>query len=284
MPPPGSGSVRTHQMPQPLLNPHRLVQPPGGGGTRPDMRQLPRPSRVAVTAVQNKQTRVSTKIVLKIVLNIVYRQRVALGKDTRGYPLKLALNSLYGKLAQRSGSGPYHDAAAAGLVTAMTRARLIEAIAYDPEAVVIAATDGVFSLRPLPLDIGDGLGQCGQSKPEDWPDLFIARSGVYWSPSHRKKSVKSRGASRSVIGDAAPRFERAFAQWLAELRRPGGIEAMLQDRGSILAVLVKLHLFHGCKLAIARNKPWLAGLMDGRAAPDELRVESQARHAEGPSR
>lgn len=159
LPPPGSGSVRTHQMPQPLLNPHRLVQPPGGGGTRPDMRQLPRPSRVAVTAVQNKQTRVSTKIVLKIVLNIVYRQRVALGKDTRGYPLKLALNSLYGKLAQRSGSGPYHDAAAAGLVTAMTRARLIEAIAYDPEAVVIAATDGVFSLRPLPLDIGDGLGQ-----------------------------------------------------------------------------------------------------------------------------
>jgi hypothetical protein len=34
---------------------------------------------------------------------------------------------------------------------------------------------------------------------------------------------------------------------------------MLADRGSIPAVLVKVHYFHGCKHAIVRNKLWLAG-------------------------
>lgn len=39
----------------------------------------------------------------------VYAERQKLGTATKGYPLKLALNSLYGKRAQRSGRGPYHD-------------------------------------------------------------------------------------------------------------------------------------------------------------------------------
>jgi hypothetical protein len=59
----------------------------------------------------------------------LYDVRRRLGPDTRGQPLKFALNSLYGKLAQRSGRGPYHDPVAAGLITAATRARLIEALA-----------------------------------------------------------------------------------------------------------------------------------------------------------
>jgi hypothetical protein len=58
----------------------------------------------------------------------LYDLRRRLGPDTRGQPLKFALNSLYGKLAQRSGRGPYHDPVSAGLITAATRARLIEAL------------------------------------------------------------------------------------------------------------------------------------------------------------
>jgi hypothetical protein len=49
----------------------------------------------------------------------VYEERRRLGSDTRGHPLKFALASLYGKLAQRCGRGPYHDAVSAGLITAI---------------------------------------------------------------------------------------------------------------------------------------------------------------------
>lgn len=130
----------------------------------------------------------------------LYDERRRIGSATRGYPLKLGVNSLYGKTAQRTGRGPYHDAVAVGLVTATTRARLIEAIGQDPKAVIMLATDAVFSTRPLSLDTGETLGQWEEKV---WSDLFIAQSGVYWSPSDAKASVKSRGAPRSVIGASA---------------------------------------------------------------------------------
>jgi hypothetical protein len=53
--------------------------------------------------------------------------------------------------------------------------------------------------------IGEGLGQWEEKV---WPDLFIAQSGVYWSPSDLALSVKSRGAPRSVIGPPRPGFRK----------------------------------------------------------------------------
>ena len=140
-------------------------------------------------------------------VNDLYEERRRIGSKTRGYPLKLGLASLYGKMAQRSGRGPYHDVVSAGLITAITRARLIEAIGQDPHSVVMVATDAVFSTRPLSLDIGERLGQWEE---KIWPDLFIAQPGVYWSPSELEKSVKSRGAPRSIIGPAAPQFHESL--------------------------------------------------------------------------
>ena len=185
----------------------------------------------------------------------VYEERRRIGSDTRGYPLKIGLASLSGKHAQRSGRGPYYDAVAAGLITAITRARLIEAVAQDPEAVVMQATDAVFSTRALSLDIGEGLGQWEQKV---WPDLFIAQPGVYWSPSDLQTSVKSRGAPRSVIGPAVQRFHDVFAEWLKVMRRPDGMKRVLNER-LIPSVPVNVRVFIGCRLALARGKPWLAG-------------------------
>jgi hypothetical protein len=76
-------------------------------------------------------------------INKVYAARQRLGDSTKGFPLKLALNSLYGKRAQRSGRGPYHDVVEAGLITAKIRAQIMEAVGQDPEAVVMMATEGV---------------------------------------------------------------------------------------------------------------------------------------------
>jgi hypothetical protein len=90
-------------------------------------------------------------------------------------------------------------------------------------------------------------------------DLFIAKPGVYWSPAEVKASLKSRGASRSVIGSAVPAFQRVFAEWIEKLRQPGVMAGILRDRELIPSVPVKIRVFHGCRLALARGKPWLAG-------------------------
>jgi hypothetical protein len=195
----------------------------------------------------------------------LYDERRRIGSTTRGYPLKIGLNALTGKQAQRSGRGPYHDPVAAGLITAMTRACLVEAIGQDPEAVDMLATDAVFSQRPLSLDIGEGLGQWEE---KIWPDLFIAQPGVYWSPSELEASLKSRGAPRSVIGKAAPLFQKCFNEWIAELHRPGVLEIHLQER-LFPSVPVTIRVFYGCRLALHRGKPWLAGRWQ-----DEIRYES----------
>lgn len=158
-------------------------------------------------------------------------------------------------MAQRCGRGPYHDAVSAGLITAITRAALIEALGQDPQSVVMLATDAVFSTRPLSLDIGEGLGQWEEKV---WLDLFIAQPGVYWSPSDLETSVKSRGAPRSIIGEAAHRFHELFTEWFDLIRRPGALERVLKER-LIPSVPVTVHVFYGCRLALAHGKPWLAG-------------------------
>jgi hypothetical protein len=185
----------------------------------------------------------------------VYGERLRLGSETRGYPLKIALASLYGKSAQRCGRGPYHDVVSAGLITSTTRASLLEALGQKPRSVVMLAADSAFSRERLPLDIGEGLGQWQEKV---WPDLFIAQSGVYWSPSDLNLLVKSRGAPRSIIGGAAHRFREVFAEWLDLLRGPGAMDRVLAER-LIPSVPVTVRVFIGCRLALARGKPWLAG-------------------------
>jgi hypothetical protein len=185
----------------------------------------------------------------------LYQERRRLGSDTRGYPVKLGLNSAYGKTAQRCGRGPYHDPVAAGLITAITRARLIDAIGQNLETVVMLATDAVFSTRPLALNIGEGLGQWEEKV---WPDLFIVQPGVYWSPTELENSVKSRGAPRSAIEPAAPRFQEAFSRWINRLHRPGAVPIVLKER-LIPSVPVTVRVFYGHRLALARSAPDLAG-------------------------
>lgn len=82
-----------------------------------------------------------------------YQQRVQMVKDGNGAEkiLKLGLNSLYGKTAQRTGAKPFHSLALAGYITSATRAKLYLAGMQAPESIISFATDGVFSLKPLNL-------------------------------------------------------------------------------------------------------------------------------------
>jgi hypothetical protein len=109
----------------------------------------------------------------------LYARRLELGKGARGIVLKLALNSLYGKSAQRvGGGGKFRCLVRAGLITATTRAMLLEAVALarDPWNVLELATDSVLSREPLALPPGTALGSW-EEKP--WPHgAFLIRPGM----------------------------------------------------------------------------------------------------------
>jgi DNA polymerase type B, organellar and viral len=118
-----------------------------------------------------------------------YAERLAIGKGTKGIPIKLALNSLYGKLAQRIGNPTFQNPIWAGLITATTRAKLNDAIvACGPANVVMLATDAILTTgAPPPVPTGKGLGEWGA---QTYPALFVVRPGLYWSPGLK---VKTRG-------------------------------------------------------------------------------------------
>ena len=98
-------------------------------------------------------------------INGLYAERNAAKArgDGAEHAIKLGLNSLYGKLAQRVGAiwddekeqwkaPPFHDFAGAGWITSATRAQLFAAAMQSPKKILMLATDGIYSLVPLQLD------------------------------------------------------------------------------------------------------------------------------------
>jgi hypothetical protein len=201
-----------------------------------------------------------------------YAQRKAL-KGVQGEPLKRGINSLYGKLAQRIGEPPFANPIWAGMITASVRAKLNDAIAStDPRNVVMMATDGIYTLEPLPLTIGGGLGQWGV-KP--FPSLFVVQPGLYWPPkSGEDWRPKSRGISPTTIAKFADQFEAAWTRFaatptldpLAKAQRL--FDALDAGRSDLVAVAigdpyplveVSFKAFIGLRLAAHWGRPEAAG-------------------------
>lgn len=183
-------------------------------------------------------------------LERLYRYRQSLGGSLKGYPIKLGINGTYGKLVQRVGAPKWANLIWGGLITAGTRGQLMRAAAYDPEAIVMMATDGLFSRAPLPLDIGSDLGQWEVSRHER---LLIVQPGVYFGASR----PKTRGVSPSFFHREAAgepyrmRFERA---WHAFAKARHGAAPITPP-----GVTLPVRLFIGTKQAYARNRLETAG-------------------------
>lgn len=110
--------------------------------------------------------------------------------------LKLGLNSLYGKLAQGvgyQGKVPrFQSFLWAGMITAGTRARVLELAALNKDALVMVATDGLFFTSPLNVETDTGTLGCLES--QELGETFIGQPGIYYT--HPKAGVpygKSRG-------------------------------------------------------------------------------------------
>lgn len=121
------------------------------------------------------------------------------------HALKLALNSLYGKMAQREGAnvdGPpkFHQLAWAGMVTSATRAQLWDAIQCDPASVIAVETDSVTTTRRI--DALQYTPELGDWELAEYDWLTYLQSGVYWTNAGKNTKVKTRGISMGELNHA----------------------------------------------------------------------------------
>jgi hypothetical protein len=96
--------------------------------------------------------------------------------------LKLCLNSLYGKMAQRVGRGdkspPFHQIEWAGYVTSTVRSRMYNLATRDPSVVIAFETDGIYCTGDLcGSDTGTALGDF---EVKEYDEIAYVHSGIYF--------------------------------------------------------------------------------------------------------
>ena len=115
------------------------------------------------------------------------RERAKARGDGAEHAIKLGLNSLYGKLAQRVGARevngevqppPFFDLAGAGFITSTVRAQLYRAAMQSPHDIIMLATDGIYSRVPLTLP-DTGAKKLGEWTAELHTGATVVQSGVY---------------------------------------------------------------------------------------------------------
>jgi hypothetical protein len=152
----------------------------------------------------------------------LFNRRLLMGKNSQGLTVKLALNSGYGVSAQSAGGGGrYRCMVRAGLITSMTRAMLLRAVAAagDPWNVLELATDSILSRVPLKLEEPADLGthelaeRLGKSPLGAWEEkkvagMFLLRPGLRFEldaegnpvdKTEDDKPVAARGVGTRVL-------------------------------------------------------------------------------------
>lgn len=138
----------------------------------------------------------------------LFHARKALEKSRkgRGWPLKLALNSLYGKLAQqiggKDGKPPrWHQLEWAGWITSKVRATMYAlAVPLLPDLVSIQ-TDGLTFTGEPPRNLLNAAGeQLGDLELERFDAGSFVQSGIYWlHDSEGWHDPKVRGVGAGVL-------------------------------------------------------------------------------------
>lgn len=159
----------------------------------------------------------------------LFIRRLEIGKTTRGMVVKLALNSMYGKSAQRVGSGQFRCMVRAGLITACTRGMLTEAVlrAKDPWNVLELATDSIMSREPLDLPAPISLGTeeaaarakkapLGAWEKKNWDGgVFLLRPGLRFPVGRQARdlgSVAARGLGTKTLHENRRKVMRAWGK------------------------------------------------------------------------
>ena len=134
------------------------------------------------------------------------RQELKQAGDLSEYAIKVGLNSLYGKTAQRVGRAEYFSLAWAGFITAEVRAKLAR-VGYEKgrEKIIGFATDALFSTEKLDLPLSTDLGDWEEEKFDY--GLFF-QSGVYRLVKGQEHHDRYRGSPlRSGIDSIIEQLE-----------------------------------------------------------------------------
>jgi hypothetical protein len=92
------------------------------------------------------------------------------------------------------------------MITSFTRSKMFDAMMQEPESIIACATDGVWSLKPLDLDIGTGLGQW---EHEELLSFTSIQAGVYFcTKSDGTPMYHYRGFNQGSI-----REEDVISEW-----------------------------------------------------------------------
>ena len=173
----------------------------------------------------------------------VYQKRQELGKSGQGLVLKLLLNSLYGKTAQSVGAAPWANVIWAGIITSITRARLLEVIANYPDRVVMTATDGIYLLGDQPIQSNYKIvdpqaqnPQLGEWESRIFENMFFVQPGVYWSNSDHDSKIRSRGTPARIMEERLADFRQAW-----------------EDRGLLGEVEFQIEVYQGGRLSWRQN-------------------------------
>jgi hypothetical protein len=130
-----------------------------------------------------------------------YEQRRALeaaGEPGAASLLKLALNAIYGKLAQGRGwrgePPRYQSWIWAGMLCSQVRAEMLLAAWMADDALVAISTDAIYTTAPVDLPISLRMGEW---KMRELKDVLWVANGVFCSDVHEPataaRGVKSRG-------------------------------------------------------------------------------------------
>lgn len=194
----------------------------------------------------------------------LYEQRAAMEAERKGsgIALKLTLNSLYGKLAQRIGRAPHYNPVWAGLITAFTRAKVYQVYLDHPLSVVMFATDAVFLTEPAPeLPISPALGDWeAENDGEPYEEFCIFRPGIYFDSGVAK--FKTRGIPKKEFSERADEFYLAATGWL-----PPHEPSVTLNRENHLSLRQGLAWSTGGDGRINRQSEWLGRIGDWIPSP-----------------
>jgi hypothetical protein len=190
----------------------------------------------------------------------LYERRAAmeLVEAGSGIVLKLILNSLYGKLAQRNPViGPHYNLIYAGLITAITRALVYKVYVDHPGKVLMFATDAVFTtVKCRELKLGTGLGDWELA--HTFTDLCIFQPGVYFDGL--QAAFKTRGIPKRIFIDHAEQLRENSTDPMASI--PVAAQAHLS---------LRLALARGTESAMAQMGNWVDLIKNMRADPSAKR-------------
>lgn len=195
------------------------------------------------------------------------RIRAKLSGEMKHIPLKLGMNSIYGKLAQGQ-TDPhrvpkYLSYYLAGRITARTRAVMLSAAIAAGPGVVAIATDGLFTTTPvLGLPIGALPGTWEDASATETPMLFV-QPGIIFSESGQVHKTRGFGKKSLSYFD----YQQEYTD---DVSVPPGVFPRLADERERRRILKRIHAT-GAYTVPGLKTIWLSDGPTGRVPYRERR-------------